>query len=284
MRSAEQAGRQMPSWPRTGSPRHYASQRSSSLGSASSPSPPCAIYPPCPSRQPRKPCLLALTWVSSSASSSITPLLHLVPRSAAVEDRNASSSLAQSLLLRPVPYFDFDQLHCSTLDHRRPAVRRRPRSSWQADSRAYWHMGTLVEELEETLSGLVELVANPNQDPTLKVQVWTMLAAIVDTQPALGTLLLTGRHLAMTTETRLNKPDGDNQSNTKQSDSAGSTTASQGNTSSYGQALAKTALDVASEAVLSWKATYNGKSTTPRVGPPIPRRGMGPCRRARRRL
>ncbi|SPO31554.1 uncharacterized protein UTRI_06435_B [Ustilago trichophora] len=109
------------------------------------------------------------------------------------------------------------------------------------------HMGTL-EELEETLAGLVELVANPNQDPALKVQVWTMLAAIVDTQPALGTLLLTGRHLAMTTETRLNRSDGD--SNAKQSDAAAG--------SSHGQALAKTALDVASEAVLSWKTAYAG--------------------------
>ncbi|SPO30505.1 uncharacterized protein UTRI_06435 [Ustilago trichophora] len=111
------------------------------------------------------------------------------------------------------------------------------------------HMGTL-EELEETLAGLVELVANPNQDPALKVQVWTMLAAIVDTQPALGTLLLTGRHLAMTTETRLNRSEGE--SDAKQSDAAAG--------SSNGQALAKTALDVASEAVLSWKTAYAGSS------------------------
>ncbi|KAJ1020259.1 hypothetical protein NDA18_005857 [Ustilago nuda] len=112
------------------------------------------------------------------------------------------------------------------------------------------HMGTL-EELEETLSGLVDLVGNPNQDPALKVRVWTMLAAIVDTQPALGTLLLTGRHLAMTTETRLNRPEAD--SKAKQTDSATPAPSSQTSGNKTGQALTKTALDVASEAVLSWK-------------------------------
>lgn len=100
------------------------------------------------------------------------------------------------------------------------------------------HMGTL-EELEETLSGLVDLVANPNQDPVLKIEVWTMLAAIVDTQPALGTLLLTGRHLAMSTESRLNSSD-------------------ESSSIKNNQALHQTALDVASEAVLSWQTSYNG--------------------------
>ncbi|CDU24343.1 uncharacterized protein SPSC_03414 [Sporisorium scitamineum] len=118
------------------------------------------------------------------------------------------------------------------------------------------HMGTL-EELEETLSGLVDLVANPNQDPALKVQVWTMLAAIVDTQPALGTLLLTGRHLAMTTETRLNKSEGES---AKQTESESFAPASQPGSSQQGRALTKTALDVASEAILSWRATYSGTS------------------------
>ncbi|TKY87563.1 hypothetical protein EX895_003577 [Sporisorium graminicola] len=117
-------------------------------------------------------------------------------------------------------------------------------------------MGTL-EELEETLSGLVELVANPNQDPALRVRVWTMLAAIVDTQPALGTLLLTGRHLAMTTETRLNRSEGDS---TKQNDSSSSAPTSQPRSSPQGPVLSKTALDVASEAILSWRAAYSGTS------------------------
>ncbi|KAJ9475859.1 hypothetical protein PHBOTO_005923 [Pseudozyma hubeiensis] len=117
------------------------------------------------------------------------------------------------------------------------------------------HMGTL-EELEATLSGLVDLVANPNQDFALKIQVWTMLAAIVDTQPALGTLLLTGRHLAMTTEIRLNRSESD--STSKQSASAVGADASEPTSSNTGQALGKTALDVASEAILSWKATYSG--------------------------
>ncbi|KAJ1024110.1 hypothetical protein NDA16_002949 [Ustilago loliicola] len=118
------------------------------------------------------------------------------------------------------------------------------------------HMGTL-EELEETLSGLVDLVGNPNQDPALKVRVWTMLAAIVDTQPALGTLLLTGRHLAMTTETRLNR--SENESNAKQTDAATPAPTPQTSSNKAGQALSKTALDVASEAVLSWK-TASGNS------------------------
>ena len=115
------------------------------------------------------------------------------------------------------------------------------------------HMGTL-EELEETLTGLVELVSNPNQDPALKVQVWTMLAAIVDTQPALGTLLLTGRHLAMTTETRLNRSQRD--VTTKESNPQAQASTSQQQGSKYGQALAKTALDVASEAILGWRAIH----------------------------
>lgn len=118
------------------------------------------------------------------------------------------------------------------------------------------HMGTL-EELEDTLSGLVDLVGNPNQDPALKVQVWTMLAAIVDTQPALGTLLLTGRHLAMTTETRLSRSEAD--SNTKKTDSSTPAQSLQASSDKAGQALDKTALDVASEAVLSWK-TASGDS------------------------
>lgn len=117
------------------------------------------------------------------------------------------------------------------------------------------HMGTL-EELEETLSGLVDLVANSNQHSALKVQVWTMLAAIVDTQPALGTLLLTGRHLAMTTETRLNRSEGESES--KPTEPAASAPASY--RSSNGRALDKTALDVASEAVLAWRAAYDGAS------------------------
>ncbi|EST07388.1 Nucleoporin [Kalmanozyma brasiliensis GHG001] len=115
------------------------------------------------------------------------------------------------------------------------------------------HMGTL-EELEETLSGLVDLVGNPNQDPGLKVQVWTMLAAIVDTQPALGTLLLTGRHLAVTTETRLKRTEADPSS--KQNESAGSAPPPQTTDANDGQALVKTALDVASEAILSWQAPH----------------------------
>ncbi|SJX66400.1 uncharacterized protein SRS1_16722 [Sporisorium reilianum f. sp. reilianum] len=118
------------------------------------------------------------------------------------------------------------------------------------------HMGTL-EELEETLSGLVDLVANPNQDPALKVQVWTMLAAIVDTQPALGTLLLTGRHLAMTTETRLNRSEGEA---SKQAESSLSAPASQQSSSHQGRALTNTALDVAAEAILSWRAAYSATS------------------------
>ncbi|ETS60349.1 hypothetical protein PaG_05549 [Moesziomyces aphidis] len=112
------------------------------------------------------------------------------------------------------------------------------------------HLGTLAE-LEDTLSGLVELVNNPNQDATLKVRVWTMLAAIVDTQPALGTLLLTGRHLAMTTETRLNTSEANTKADkpeTKATDTANSFT--------RGKALTTTALDVASEAILSWRPTH----------------------------
>ncbi|KAI3477451.1 hypothetical protein L1887_60848 [Cichorium endivia] len=112
------------------------------------------------------------------------------------------------------------------------------------------HLGTLAE-LEDTLSGLVELVNNPNQDATLKVRVWTMLAAIVDTQPALGTLLLTGRHLAMTTETRLNTSEANTKADkpeTKATDTAHSFT--------RGKALTTTALDVASEAILSWRPTH----------------------------
>ncbi|SPO48720.1 uncharacterized protein PSANT_06411 [Moesziomyces antarcticus] len=113
------------------------------------------------------------------------------------------------------------------------------------------HLGTLAE-LEDTLSGLVELVNNPNQDATLKVRVWTMLAAIVDTQPALGTLLLTGRHLAMTTETRLNT----SEANTKAADKPDTKAGDSPNSSTRGQALTTTALDVASEAILSWRPTH----------------------------
>lgn len=58
-------------------------------------------------------------------------------------------------------------------------------------------------ELERTLSGLIEVVDNAQHPIQLRVDVWTLLSAIVDSQPALATLLLTGRYLASDSESRL---------------------------------------------------------------------------------
>ncbi|PWY97957.1 hypothetical protein BCV70DRAFT_208250 [Testicularia cyperi] len=118
------------------------------------------------------------------------------------------------------------------------------------------HLGTLAE-LEATLAGLVDLVGNPRLDPALRTDVWTMLAALVDTQPALGTLLLTGRHLAKSTESRLNSSANKDEGHSK------STTVGNGKQPEYlapswalGQALASTALDVAAAGIQNWRAVF----------------------------
>ncbi|EPQ30590.1 uncharacterized protein PFL1_02114 [Pseudozyma flocculosa PF-1] len=114
------------------------------------------------------------------------------------------------------------------------------------------HLGTIAE-LESTVAGLVNLVGNTYLDASLRADVWTMLAAIVDTQPALATLLLTGRHLAKTTEFQLTEARDDGVDNAaKNAGNAEDNRASKVFTvsSSYGQALDRTALEVASDAVL----------------------------------
>ena len=124
------------------------------------------------------------------------------------------------------------------------------RSTAEAASRGHQvhglvsHLGTLTE-LESTMAGLVDLVGNTHQDAALRSEVWTMLGAIVDTQPAIATLLLTGRHLAKTTEYRLTEAQG--------SDGKGQGINLPTVSSSYGQALQRTALEVASDSVHIWK-------------------------------
>ncbi|WFD37007.1 hypothetical protein MCUN1_003899 [Malassezia cuniculi] len=71
-----------------------------------------------------------------------------------------------------------------------------------ADSPTYslaGHLGS-ADQLERSVASLVGVVANPYQDTTLRVAVWTLVAALVDMQPAIATLLLTGHHLAADAE------------------------------------------------------------------------------------
>jgi nuclear pore complex protein Nup188 len=56
------------------------------------------------------------------------------------------------------------------------------------------HLGSPAE-LESTVTGLISLVESDSVDADLRTTLWTMLASIVDSQPTLATLLLTGRHL-----------------------------------------------------------------------------------------
>ncbi|KAN0064981.1 hypothetical protein ACQY0O_002039 [Thecaphora frezii] len=107
------------------------------------------------------------------------------------------------------------------------------------------HLGTIAE-LEQTMAGLVDLVGNTYLDASLRADVWTMLSAIIDTQPALATLLLTGRHLAKTTEFQLTDATASGDGKDGDSKNRALPIVS----SSYGQALERTMLEVASDAVL----------------------------------
>ena len=63
------------------------------------------------------------------------------------------------------------------------------------------HLGS-ADQLERSVASLVGVAANAYQDTALRTAVWTLLAALVDMQPAIATLLLTGHHLAADAERR----------------------------------------------------------------------------------
>ena len=49
------------------------------------------------------------------------------------------------------------------------------------------------------MSGLIDIIANPYSDNTLRAAVWDLCAVIVATQPGLATLLLTGQSVGAAT-------------------------------------------------------------------------------------
>ncbi|KAL4399100.1 nuclear pore inner ring protein [Malassezia pachydermatis] len=63
------------------------------------------------------------------------------------------------------------------------------------------HVGS-TDQVEATCQALVRLLENTYTDGPLRCAVWHMLAALVATQPALATLLLTGAHLARDVTTK----------------------------------------------------------------------------------
>ncbi|PWN52879.1 hypothetical protein IE53DRAFT_242900 [Violaceomyces palustris] len=101
-----------------------------------------------------------------------------------------------------------------------------------------------TQDLEDTVSGLINLINNPHQDSCLKLNVWTMLSAIVDSQPAMATLIITGKHLASYTESRLAV------SQIKDSDPDAF------QASKLPQALKRTALDVACGMIEAWSTIF----------------------------
>lgn len=103
-------------------------------------------------------------------------------------------------------------------------------------------------ELENTLSGLIGIVNDAHQDVKLRIDVWTLLTAIVDSQPALATLLLTGRHLASDTESRL----AEAQKQQQGGDKAGKQKELQ-----HGKALYKTSIEVAAFSIELWSELWS---------------------------
>lgn len=99
------------------------------------------------------------------------------------------------------------------------------------------YLGTTAE-LEATITGVIDIVGNTHQSLSLRICVWTMIAAIVDSQPALATLFLTGRHLATHAESRIAASGQTNSSNTNKVSS------DEGNPH-----IGRTAMEVAAEAL-----------------------------------
>lgn len=101
------------------------------------------------------------------------------------------------------------------------------------------HLGSL-HDVEESMAGLVDIVASKDMDEELRRETWTLLAAIIDTQPALATLLITGRHLASDVEQTM--------AISSNGDKAGDKPPS--------SRLTRTAIDVAIEHLQGWKHAW----------------------------
>ncbi|UZJ55397.1 hypothetical protein CBS101457_004717 [Exobasidium rhododendri] len=110
------------------------------------------------------------------------------------------------------------------------------------------HLGSL-SEVEKLVNGLVEAVESSDRDESLLVQVWNLLSAIVETQPALTTLLLTGGHLAASFERQLASSEGDKKAAPSASDSP----------------KTKSATEVAKSIVMKWQEVLSAPSVQ-RIG------------------
>lgn len=98
------------------------------------------------------------------------------------------------------------------------------------------YLGSLTD-VEKLMNSLLEIVEDPGHDQELAVQTWNLLAAIVDTQPALATLLLTGRHLALSVERQLAASENETQDAPTPS-------------------TIRSAIDLAKTVVLNWKVSH----------------------------
>jgi nuclear pore complex protein Nup188 len=102
------------------------------------------------------------------------------------------------------------------------------------------HLGSL-QDVEKLINGLLDVVrGDPTGQQELAIQTWNLLAALVDMQPALATLLLTGRHLAKSVEKHL---------------------ASLGTTSdtSLPSTMTQSAIEIAKAAVLGWNRSFKSE-------------------------
>ncbi|PWN92859.1 hypothetical protein FA10DRAFT_276849 [Acaromyces ingoldii] len=102
------------------------------------------------------------------------------------------------------------------------------------------HLGSL-QDVEASMAGLVDVVASQERDDELRRETWTLLAAIVDTQPALATLLLTGRHLASDVERNM----------------ANSSSSGKNKAEERPATMARTAIDVAVEHLQNWERSWD---------------------------
>ncbi|WFD31143.1 hypothetical protein MSPP1_002177 [Malassezia sp. CBS 17886] len=88
-----------------------------------------------------------------------------------------------------------------------------------------------THDVESAVSSLLGVVTNTHEDVPLRVAVWLLLSALVDSQPALATLLLTGGHLAQGPASLAASADG-------------------------AQRLDQTALQLAADAVAVWEELW----------------------------